>query len=128
MTVSNISSEATGPTVTKLYVEPSRAEGTNICLIRSRKHDQHGYHASRYSINIQFLFSGTNGLMVLKQDMWNQVLEKYQDWSLIDLGWHKSFIRQGQIWWNARTYDLMEGFENFYPITQECSNDDLELT
>ena len=32
MAVSNISSEATGPVVTKFYVEPSGAEGTKICL------------------------------------------------------------------------------------------------
>ena len=31
ITVSNISSEATGPVVTKFYVEPSGAEGAKIC-------------------------------------------------------------------------------------------------
>ena len=31
MKIPNISSEATGPFVTKFYVEPSVAEGTNIC-------------------------------------------------------------------------------------------------
>ena len=30
MAISNISSEATGSVVTKLYVEPSRAEGTKL--------------------------------------------------------------------------------------------------
>ena len=31
MTILNISSEATGPIVTKFYVEPSGDEGTQIC-------------------------------------------------------------------------------------------------
>ena len=31
MTVSSIASEATGPIIIKFYVEPSGAEGTNIC-------------------------------------------------------------------------------------------------
>ena len=31
MKISNISSEASGPVVTKFYVEPSGAEGTKIC-------------------------------------------------------------------------------------------------
>ena len=33
MAISNISSEATGPIVTKFYVEPSGAEGTNLVPI-----------------------------------------------------------------------------------------------
>ena len=34
MTISNISSKATGPVVTKFRVEPPGAEGTKICLNR----------------------------------------------------------------------------------------------
>ena len=45
MAFSNISSEATGQSVIKFYVEPSGAEGKNL-LKQCRSHDQNGCHTS----------------------------------------------------------------------------------
>ena len=42
-----ISSEATGPVVTKFYVEPSEAEGTKILFKWCISHDEHGGHVNR---------------------------------------------------------------------------------
>ena len=42
MKILNISSEASGPVVTKFYVGPSGAEGTKILSKGSRSYDQHG--------------------------------------------------------------------------------------
>ena len=39
MTISNISSKATGPIVTKSHLEPPWAEGTKIC-----SNEQYGHH------------------------------------------------------------------------------------
>ena len=44
MTVSNISLETTGPTVTKFDEEPSGVEGTKFIQM-VRTHDQHDSHA-----------------------------------------------------------------------------------
>ena len=44
MTISNISSKATGPNVTKFLVEPPGAEGMEIFTNR-QSHDQYGHHA-----------------------------------------------------------------------------------
>ena len=74
MTVSNISSEAYVPVVTKFYVEPFGVEETKIknsngpgCMIimvaipvESKK-------------KIKIFFSGTNGLIALKLDTCHQV-------------------------------------------------------
>ena len=42
MKISNNFSEASGPVVTKFYVEPSGAERTKGLSEGSRSHDQHG--------------------------------------------------------------------------------------
>ena len=63
--------------------------------------------------------------MVLKFDIWHQVLEKYQEWLNSDLWLTLTFIQQGQIWQLARTNDSLESFDFFYHV---CSNDDIRLT
>ena len=41
MTISNISSKATGPIVTKSHLEPPEAEGTKLCSNEQYDHHTH---------------------------------------------------------------------------------------
>ena len=63
--------------------------------------------------------------MVLKFDIWHQVLEKYQEWLNSDLWLTLTLYTARSKWQLARTYDSMESFEIFYHV---CSNDDIRLT
>ena len=75
MKISNISSEASGPVVTKFYVEPSGAERTKSLSEGSRSHDQHGaMPVESISLSDVLLWNQWTQ-KALKLGMWHQMLD-----------------------------------------------------
>ena len=101
MTISNISSEATWSVGTKFYVEPSEVVGTKSCS------NCPVYTTDMVTMpvvkTLKTILLWTNDQMTLKLEIWDRVLEKYQDCLNTDLGFTFIFLQQGQTWQDTRT-------------------------
>ena len=83
MEISNISSEAIGPIITKFYAEPS--EGSKL-VKTGLGHITNNLAIPADSKTFRIFFSETNSRLDLKLDIWHRVLKLFQCCSNSDLG------------------------------------------
>ena len=93
----------------KFHMEPPwdvRNENLFKC---SRSHD----HAHIWWKISKVFFFGTKRLMTLKLGIQHQVLEYYQCFHTMTLGWPSPFLWQGQIFLRMLLYGWKQGYRNF---------------
>ena len=94
--------ETVRPIEVKFHMEPPWDVGNEHVLKYSRSHDH--AHTCIWWKTSKIFFSGTKSLMTLKHGIQHWVLEYYQCFHVMTLGWPSPFLRQGQMFPNASVW------------------------